>query len=478
MTNFMIYDIVLLIIFVLIVSVFLFRKRKNLKREGMLLLYRTVHGISAINKIGNKYKKTLKVLGYVSITLGYILMGSIIYLFGKIIWIYIFQPNVVRAIKVPPITPLIPYLPQIFNLNLPPFYFTYWIIIIAVVAVIHEFSHGIFAAYSKVKIKKTGFGFFPFFFPVFLAAFVELDEKNMEKKKKINQLAILSAGTFANVLTAVFFFFVLWGFFSLSFAPAGVTFDTYSYTLQNISAISSVNGISVNSPSYADISKLTNGTTGLDKVNIGNQTFFITNDFLQSQQNVKNYILLYDDSPAIKANLTGAITEIGGSKILSTAQLASQLMKYKPGDSIVIETKTSDNAIHDYNIVLGQNPENKNIPYLGIGFNLVQTTGLSGAINSVVNFMKQPNVYYEARYNAAEFIYDLLWWLVLICVSVALVNMLPMGIFDGGRFFMLTVWGITKNRKIAEKAFKFVTFLFIFLVIALMVFWAIGVFGK
>ena len=135
MNNFMIYDIVLLVIFIAIVSSFLYLRRKNLKREGMLLLYRTIHGISAINKIGNKYKKTLKVLGYVSITLGYLLMASVIYLFGKIIWIYIFQPNVIRAVKIPPITPLIPYLPQIFKLDfLPPFYFTYWIIIIAIVA--------------------------------------------------------------------------------------------------------------------------------------------------------------------------------------------------------------------------------------------------------------------------------------------------------------------------------------------------------
>lgn len=477
MDNFMIYDIVLLVIFILIVSAFLYIKRKNLKREGMLLLYRTIHGISAINKIGNKYKKTLKVLEYVSISLGYILMASVVYLFGKIIWIYIFQPNVVRAVKIPPITPLIPYLPQIFKLDfLPPFYFTYWIIIIAVVAVVHEFSHGIFAAYNKVKIKKTGFGFFPFFLPVFLAAFVELDEKNMEKKKKISQLAILSAGTFANVLTAVFFFFVLWGFFSASYMPAGVNFDTYSYSIQNISAISYVNGIHISNPSYADISKLTNGTA-LSTIMVGNKTFFLTNNFLQSQQNVKDYILLYDNSPAIKANLTGAIIKIDGVKITSPSELASQLIKDNPGETITVETKTG-NTISDYKIVLAENPGNKNLPYLGIGFNVRQTTGLSGIINSVINFMKQPNVYYEAKYPAADFIYNLLWWLVLISMSVALVNMLPMGIFDGGRFFMLTIWGITKNKETAQKIFKFITFLFLLLVLVMMIFWVVGIVGK
>ena len=35
----------------------------------------------------------------------------------------------------------------------------------------------------------------------------------------------------------------------------------------------------------------------------------------------------------------------------------------------------------------------------------------------------------------------------MICFSVALINMLPIGIFDGGKFFFLTVAAITKNEK-------------------------------
>ncbi|HUS51125.1 MAG TPA: hypothetical protein VMZ91_13235, partial [Candidatus Paceibacterota bacterium] len=176
--NFIIYDISLLVLFVMFVSIFLYRKKKNLKKEGLLFLYRTRWGIRLIKRIGEKYKKTLKVLSYVSIGLGYSLMATMLYLFGKIVWIYAFRQDIVRAVKVPPIMPLIPYLPQIFKLDfLPPFYFIYWILIIAVIAIVHEFAHGIFASSNKIKIKNTGFGFFPFFLPIFLAAFVELDEK-------------------------------------------------------------------------------------------------------------------------------------------------------------------------------------------------------------------------------------------------------------------------------------------------------------
>ena len=117
--NFIIYDICFLVLFIVLVSIFLYRGKKNLKKEGFLLLYKTSWGIKLINYIGNKYKKTLKFLSYISIGLGYCLMAGMLYLFGRIIWIYIFNQDIVRAIKVPPIMPLIPYLPQVFKLDFP-----------------------------------------------------------------------------------------------------------------------------------------------------------------------------------------------------------------------------------------------------------------------------------------------------------------------------------------------------------------------
>jgi membrane-associated protease RseP (regulator of RpoE activity) len=50
--------------------------------------------------------------------------------------------------------------------------------------------------------------------------------------------------------------------------------------------------------------------------------------------------------------------------------------------------------------------------------------------------------------------------------------MLPVGIFDGGRFFYLTIWGITKNEKLARNLFKFTTYFILFLLLILMLKWA------
>jgi len=182
--NFMWLDIGLMIVFVIGVAIFLITRKKNLKRDGLLYLYKAEWGIRLINKIGAKNKKLLKVSSHISVWLGYVLMIAMLWLVGRIVWIYLFNADIVQAIKIPPITPLIPYLPQMFKLDfLPPFYFIYWIIIIAIIAISHEFFHGIFAAFNKIKIKKTGFGFFPFFLPVFLAAFVESDEYWKYEKK-------------------------------------------------------------------------------------------------------------------------------------------------------------------------------------------------------------------------------------------------------------------------------------------------------
>ena len=81
-------------------------------------------------------------------------------------------------------------------------------------------------------------------------------KREMEKKNKFDQLAVLSAGTFANTLTAILFFILLIGFFAIAFTPTGVVFDTYPYTQINISSIITVNNISMSNPSYSNLLNL------------------------------------------------------------------------------------------------------------------------------------------------------------------------------------------------------------------------------
>ncbi len=473
--KFIVYDIFLLILFVVTAFFFLYTRRQNLKKEGLLFLYKTSWGIKLINHVGNKYKRTLNILSYISIFIGYLLMAAMIYLLGKIVYLYLLFPSVVKTIKVPPIMPLIPYLPQIFKLDfLPDFYFTYWIIILAVIAITHEFAHGIFAAYNKIKIKSTGFGFFPFFLPVFLAAFVELDEKKMAKKPKFPQMAILSAGTFANVLTGMFFFAVMWIFFSLAFTNSGVVFDTYQYSLVGVANITMINGIPLDNPSYNEIMSLAN-ETGFNKIEANNNKYVAEKSFLGRQKNNRGKIVLYDDAPAINVGLEGAIIEINGIKVKSLEDFREEVSKYSPGEVINIKTKTKEGGVKEYEIALKEKPGKKGSPWIGIGFIDRTKSGVIGKFYRALSSFKKPYVYYEPKFDGiSQYIYNLLWWLVLISLSVAMVNMLPVGIFDGGRFFYLTVWALTKSEKKAKKAFTISTYFLLFLVLLLMVFWAIS----
>ncbi|MBI2044087.1 site-2 protease family protein [Candidatus Pacearchaeota archaeon] len=471
-SSFLIYDLVFLFLFAIATFYFLRSRKHNLKREGLLILYRTSWGVKLMDKIGKKHPRTFTVFSYISVATGYALMALMIYLLVRIVYLYAFMPEIVRVIKIPPLMPLVPYLPQVFELSfLPPFYFTYWIVIIAIVAITHEFAHGIFMRRYNIKIKSTGFGFFPWFLPIFLAAFVEQDEKSMKKAKKFGQLAVLSAGTFANILTGILFFAIISIFFFLAFVPAGVIFNSYPAAFVNISDISSVNGIAIEDPSYENILKLTNDSE-LNKIESNGISYVTTKDFIQNNQN-SPILRLYLDAPAVNAQLESTIMEINGEKIYSISDLSRELSKYPPGETVTLKVLGKDKEPYNRDIVLGKNPIT-NSSILGISFSNQTTKGMLGKIYMALSF-KNPNTFYESKIGGiGDFVYELLWWIVLISVSVALVNMLPMGIFDGGMFFYLTILSITKSEKLAQMSYKISTYLILGILLLMMFYWLVA----
>jgi membrane-associated protease RseP (regulator of RpoE activity) len=379
-------------------------------------------GSKLIDKVGEKNPKIMKFLSYVSILIGYLLMIFGVYFFLKVIWIYISRADIVSAVKVPPIMPLIPYLPQMFKLSwLPDFYFTYWIVILAIIAITHEFAHGIFAAYHKIKIKTTGFGFFPYFSSSILAAFVELDEEKMQKEGNFKQLSILAAGTFANILTAVIAFVLMAGFFVLAYAPTGVVFDNYAYNQINWSDtnITQVNGQNIEMYEMnLSSNELINLSTSKGEYILNPKTF--ANSSTQIGEDIIS--ILYYNAPAINANLTGAISKINGEEIDSLNKLSEELNKYQAGDSIEVTTILSNLSENNYNLTLQKNPLNESRNWIGIVFSNSQTTSKIGSLVEKANSYKNPNVIYVSRIGElGDFIYNLLWWLFLISISVALV---------------------------------------------------------
>jgi membrane-associated protease RseP (regulator of RpoE activity) len=437
-----------------------------LKREGIMYLYHTQVGVKFIDYFAKKYKKILRPMQYLVIACGYILMISIIYLFVKLTYNYVTSPTLASDLKVPVITPLVPYIGEIFKVNyFPSFYFTYWIIVIAIIAVFHEFAHGIFARLNNIKVKSTGFGFLG----PFLAAFVNPDEKQMNKSSKTAQLSILAAGTFANIIMTILFAIIMWLFFIATFSPAGVFFNSYSMSVVNVSDIPNIDQIAITNSSYVEIT--INNQSYITQPSILNET--IKNNYSQT--------IVYDNSPALKANLTGAITQINGVKINSDALLSEEISKYKPGDNVEVKTLKEGNEL-SFNITLD---EKNGKTYLGIARFPIERQGIVSKISFFLYGALDP-LKYNAYIKGIDyqplggdfilFVYNLLWWIVLVNLSVALFNMVPAGMFDGGRFFMITIWGITGNKKWGEKSFKWATWIFLGLLALMMAKWVMILF--
>lgn len=465
--NFIMFDLGLLVAFAIIVSLLLYRKRSKINREGLMVLFRTQWGTRLIEKIGGKYTKTLKFLSYVSIGVGSLLMVSMIWLFYKVVYLYLYQQQIVKAIKIPPIMPLVPYVDKIVP-GIPPVYFIYFIFILAAIAIPHEFFHGIFMKRYNVKIKSTGFGFFPFFFPVLPLAFVEQEQKSFEKSSRFEQMAVLSAGTFANVIVAILFFIILLGFFAIAFAPAGVQFDTYAYKVTDVDEIYSVNGVQTELTSSRQLIELMDDN-GFNEIRANNKDFIATKEMIQIQ-NSSDELLLYFDSPAINSNLSGIIKSIDGVSIDSKNALSREIGKHAPGDIITLELEGED--IYNYDIELGSNPDNPDDAWLGVGFINVNPREIMGKILSVIAF-KETGVYYESKIDGwSIFIYNLLWWIAVASISVALVNMLPIGGLDGGRFLYLGLWCLTGKEKFSKRVYLFVTYILLLAVAVMMLFWA------
>lgn len=468
MSSLIFYDVVFMILFC-VAAFFILRKNKeNLKRQGWMFLYHTKVGIKLMDWTVKKFGRVLRPLSYVVITSGYILMASILWMISRTVWIYVTSPIPKELKNLPPIAPLIPYFPKLFGLEsfFPPLYFTYFLIALAIVAVSHEFAHGIFARLWKIRVKTTGLAFFgPFF-----GAFVEPDEKQMAKAPKKEQLSILAAGTFANILMTVLFGLLLWGFFVLSFAPGGLIFNSYAQSVVNVSDISHIGNFSV--VSIGTIYDLAH--EGLNKINVSGKTYYLPREALTSEILTNNeQIIAFDDAPAIRENMIGAITSIDNKKIGSPEDLSTVLSNLSPGEQVIITTIDKEKTKHTYDVVLG---EKNGRAYLGIGFYPQETEGLRGKIKSIFNKVKHPNVYYEPTWDGdfAQFIYDMLWWVVVINILVALMNMLPVSILDGGRFFYLTVAGITGSNEWGKKIYSWITWFILILILAMTGKWFIN----
>src|SRR3989338_2433773 len=223
-----------IIIFYLVIVIFLIWKRKQIQTQAKIIfLYRMKWGLRWMDKYSEKHCEWVILLGYIGVGVGFI---------GMVVMGYFLIKNLYDLFTIPAVTSGVSLvLPGINVPGLGILPFWHWLVAIFVIAVVHEFSHGIVARAHKVEVKNTGVVFFG---PI-IGAFVEPNEKKMGKEKDTVQYSILAAGAFSNIILAMVAFLLLT--FVLNPIQAEIT-ETKGFTFEsyyNMSYPFAVAGIAV-----------------------------------------------------------------------------------------------------------------------------------------------------------------------------------------------------------------------------------------
>ncbi|MDI6916794.1 MAG: site-2 protease family protein [Thermoplasmatales archaeon] len=176
-----------------LVLIYVLKRKKILEKyhmslSGPVLLFHTEKGRKTIEKIAKK--KIWKGFGNFSVVLCVTVM---IFMILILCWSASIAtkipakmaPSPRMLIGLPVINPIIPL--------------WYGLLGLIVAMVVHEFSHGILASFAKVKIKSLGV----LFLILPLGAFVEPDEEELKKAKKIKRSRVYAAGPAMNLVVAL-----------------------------------------------------------------------------------------------------------------------------------------------------------------------------------------------------------------------------------------------------------------------------------
>lgn len=429
------FQTIIAIVFLVALTIFVYLKRKNIDTKQIIpyLLYFSMYkarwGLKLMDSAAKKFRKLVKYIGYLGILVGFLGMAAICFELVKSLIPLFTKPEVSTGVGL--VLPI-----KAKGIFFVPFF--YWIISIFVIAVVHEFSHGLVARAHSMKVKSSGFaflgggfrgtgliiiffsflskifsnnlpfsisGFFDYwsadfwlvigivlvlisyikfissiaYIPIIPAAFVEPDEKELKKRPFKEQLSVFAAGPLANIVTAflalAILSFVIAPIVSASFEPDGVKVSEFEK---------------------------------------GNMTY-----------------------PAENAGIIigEIIKQADATPTPYRENLSEFLHSKKPGDMITLKTDKSS-----YEIKLAQNPKNQSSAYMGAY--LEQSAKVKDGIKSS---------YGEFLPNAVVWLAGLFLFLFILNLGIGMFNLVPIGPLDGGRMLQLPLqryFGEEKGNKI------------------------------
>lgn len=300
-------EIILCALFIIFMISFIIKKRKSMVLQKILypflylILYRSGFGIKFMRKIASKYKTQVQLFGYSCIGISIISMAFISISLIALIYQVITKPGTESGFAL-----VLPFtnIPGIGYIG-----FSHWIVIIFLLAIIHEFAHGIVAESHGVKVKSSGFVFFGLLAPLIPGAFVEPDDKKISKQKDAVQYSIFAAGPVINILIAILLLLAI--------------------------------------PSVTD----------------KNSLFFFEDKITEPMG--LSFEAIEGDYPAIKEGMkSGIITAVNGEKVTNYETFVNSTYGLKPGETLAITTTEKT-----YTILTAKAPDNPKRGYIGIKFN-------------------------------------------------------------------------------------------------------------
>lgn len=345
-----------------ILAAIIYKDRKNMEfHHYVLAMRKTKRGIKFIDRIVGMCPNLWKVASTIGMIVAF---GVMIY--GVYMILLSTQMVIDGTITSPAIQLVLP-IPQAEPVSGSGFIgvpFWFWILVVPFVLFPHELSHGIVSRAEKIKVKAVGV----MQLLIFSGAFVEPDDKQINKSGIMTKLRIFGAGSVANITIAIIFMllsqFVLWPFFM----PGGLVItDVVADSGASIGGLEK--GMVIDSIMDSDVS-------------VDYTTF----------SSAYAYLLFNGQDTELLDNLTSSVTVIN---ILSRAE---------PGQTIEV---MADGNVYD--ITLTGRPDNSTIAYMGVS--------ASNVTNSDFMF---------------TFMFPLLWWLTTMSLFIAIFNLLPIYPLDGG----------------------------------------------
>ena len=343
-------------VIIIVVAKALKLEKYGFELKAYSLVYKNKGVNNTLIKVLGRTKRSVKVFADLSVIAGFIMMGFAFYfLLNNVSNYFVAQSNFSElTVLIPGVTLTSPEA------------ITYFLLSIPIVLVIHEGAHGIVAALEKIKIKTGGFAIFIAMF----AGFVEPDEEEFEKAKKISKLRVIGAGATSNVLFAIVLGIIM------------LTNPVFGMIIESI-------------PLFGEP---------------------ILNTFYELSSGVL-ILSTMENSGAEQAGLLGndIITSINDIPIRGPADFPI----LDPGDTATVSI-LRDGQEMEFGVEIMSSPDDPERGLIGI------MRDNSIPYKPVMNFIDWSNV----DFNISMF----LLWLWMISFFIGIINMLPLPILDGGKF--------------------------------------------